>query len=190
MNELELKGGSHLCSAIRVRGADLISEVLARRQLPYTITIIGGEEAWIEAEAIANSSASVILNPARCTPSTWTTQDCKVPGDGRSAAQILLDHGVNVGLSDQTNFARGLIWEAGWQVSLLDRDYSDFEFAKQAAAFVTWNVAKAFGLKTRGTIQVGQLANFVVYSGVPGRLNAKISLVVDGALVETNLEQL
>ena len=161
-------------------------------KLPAPSVIIGGQEAWQVADLIASKNVSVILNPARCTPSTWFTQRCKVSGVKPSSLEILQSAGINVGLSfPEDNFFRGLIWEAGWAIKDLTSSdqFSDFEFAKKAIALVTWNVAKAFGIEHRGLIQVGQPPNFVVYNGVPGTLKAKVSMVIDGELVETNTAQ-
>jgi hypothetical protein len=81
---------------------------------------------------------SVILSPAQCTPSTFFTQNCKTPGTKPSSLSVLLKHGVNVGISVlQDSQARELIWNAGWAVSDLDLDLSDFEFAKLTVSMIT-----------------------------------------------------
>jgi adenine deaminase len=84
---------------------------------------------------------------------------------------------------------RTLIWTAGWAVADLGTELSDFEFAKATIALLTWNIAKAFKMKERGEIKVGQKPNFVVYDGVPGTYRAKVVLVADGDVIEQNTDQ-
>lgn len=162
------------------------------KEFKKRITLFGGAEAHLMAKEIAAANISVIFSPARCTPETWFNQDCRVTSTNPSALHILQSAGVNVGVSfTEDNFARGLIWEAGWQIADLP-DYQsldDFQIAQKSAALTTWNIAKAYGLENVGTIQVGRRPNFVVYDGVPGTLAAEVTLVVDGNLVETNTTQ-
>lgn len=69
---------------------------------------------------------------------------------------------------------------------------SDFERAKEAVALLTWNIAKAYQLeKEIGVISVGRRATFVVFdgNGVPGTLETKVRLVVDGKYSDSNTEQ-
>jgi hypothetical protein len=115
-------------------------------------------------------------------------------GSYPSAVSDLLENKVNVGLStNQDNLLRGLIWEAGWAVSDLALEQSEFERAKQAVGMITWNVATALGISCDrcrpGTISVGQRPNFVVYNRVPGTLGAKVVFVQDGDLVAVNPSQ-
>ena len=178
---------------VRTNGANLIYQ-LTRHGGP--ITILGGSEAHMVPEAF-RSDDSVILSPARCVPSSWTSQDCLLTSQTPTAVDILQKAGVNVGLSvSEDNLVRGLIWEAGWKVadSIDYKNLSNFEIAKRTAALVTWNIAKAYKLKshhlnTTGEIAVGQRPNFVAYDGIPGTLDAKVILVVDGDLMETDTTQ-
>jgi hypothetical protein len=163
------------------------------------IVLQGSSEAHLIAEDLSNyqkqghRNLSVILNPARCTPSGWFNQACLVTGSNPSALYKLQKAGVNVAISvKEDNFVRGLIWEAGWQVADLPgyESFTDFEIAQKTAALITWNVAKAFGIDdVVGTIKVGRKPNFVVYNGVPGTLAAKVTLVVDSDVVESNTAQ-
>ncbi|KAJ2991746.1 hypothetical protein HDV02_003499 [Globomyces sp. JEL0801] len=171
----------------------IMSLVENRPPMNRDIVILGGVESHIYASELGQLNASVILNPARCTPNTWHTQECLVPSTSPSAYYKLKENGVNVGLSVQEdNAIRDLIWEAGWQVADLPNyeELTDFEKAKEAASLVTWNIAKAFKIDDQvGTIEVGRRANFVVYNGLPGTLDAKVQLVVDGDLFESDTDQ-
>ncbi len=79
-----------------------------------SLTIVGGAEAWTIADQLAPLNISVILRPPRCTPGSWATRRCLVPGTFPSAVEILRRAGVNVALANvEDNFIRGLIFEAG-----------------------------------------------------------------------------
>jgi hypothetical protein len=185
----------------QVEAADHIEAILNSLESIEGLHIVlqGSAEAHLIAEELGafqragNRHLSVILNPARCTPSGWFNQGCLVSGTNPSALSILQAADINVAISvEQDNLVRGLIWEAGWQVADLPGydSFSDFEIAQRTAALVTWNAAKAFGIDdVVGTIEVGRKVNFVVYDGVPGTLAAKVILVVDSDIVESNTEQ-
>jgi imidazolonepropionase-like amidohydrolase len=67
---------------------------------------------------------------------------------------------------------------------------TDFEKGKEAISLLTWNIAKAYKLENYvGKIMVGKRANFVVYDGTPGTLEAKVRLVVDGEYLDADTEQ-
>jgi imidazolonepropionase-like amidohydrolase len=158
------------------------------------IIIKGGAESHNVAHEIAEAGASVLLNPTRCVPDSWFNQDCRVTGSSPSTLELLSEAGINVGVtSPDDNLIRGLIWEAGWQVADFTgyETFTDFEIAKKSAALVTWNIAKAYGIEDiAGTIAVGRRATFVAYQGVPGTLSAKVKLVVDGDIIESQTDQI
>ncbi|KAJ3273639.1 hypothetical protein HDV01_004248 [Terramyces sp. JEL0728] len=176
--------------AVDVDGAAQIYALL--HNLPVNV-IIGGAEAHVLAGELFKKNVSVVLSPTRCTPSSWYKQECLVTGSSPTAYSQLLAAGVNVAISGpEDNFIRGLIWEAGWIVADLPNyhELSDFEKAKHAASLLTWNVAKAFKLEGLvGTINTGSPARFVVYDDIPGTLKAKVTLVVDQDIVETDTDQ-
>jgi hypothetical protein len=176
------------CDKLNANAANHILPFVKTRNL----TIIGGAEAHIVADQM-QSKVSIILSPARCTPSDWNKQDCILAATTPTAVDILKAARINVGVSvSEDNMARGLIWEAGWKIadSKDFKNMSVFEFAKNSAALVTWNIAKAYNLQdVAGEIRVGMKPNFVVYDGVPGTLQAKVKLVVDGDLIESKTEQ-
>jgi hypothetical protein len=178
-------------SIVEVNGANHIYSIIGSTEKSAKVVIQGGAEAHVMAKELAQANFGVLLSPARCTPADWFKLQCLTTSTTPSDVEILLRAGVKVGLSvPEDNFLRGLIWEAGWKVSdFSDRPkMNDFEFAKQVVSLVTWNVAEMYGIDA-GTIAVGKRANFVVYDGVPGTLSAKVKLVVDGDLIETETTQ-
>ena len=176
-----------MCEIIYVNAANHIFHFASRN-----ITFIGGAEAHKAIPAL-HEGHSLVLSPARCTPSDWSKQDCILSSVTPTAVDIMQAAGINVGVAvSADNMVRGLIWEAGWKIadSTKYKNMSDFEFAKEVTSLVTWNIAKAFNLeKTVGEIRIGLKPNFVVYDGIPGTLKAHVILVVDGELMETKTEQ-
>lgn len=195
---------SHSDVAVKVRNSDRITELVnGVKMMNGSLTIVGGDEAW---HSFSDSGMdfqdieglSVVLSPARCVPSQWFNRRCILGGVGQSAVARLIEKGINVGVStDQDNFARGLIWEAGWaateyfeSLSITTPVPDEFAVAKFAVSLATWNIAKAFKLTSnRGNIQIGEHANFVVYDGVPGTFDARVLLVVDTDVVESSCSQ-
>ena len=186
------------------------------------LVIVGGAEAWTVADKLQAHNASVLLRPARCTPGSWETRRCLLPnniGQGLDfelstgttspkldevmfpAAHILMKAGVKVGVSfSEDNFARGLIWEAGWVFqdaksaarALKQQGMS----AKEALGMITWNVADMFGIKA-GRLVEGELANVLVYNSDPiegahglGSLHSRLEMIVDGTTVRCHPRQL
>ncbi|KAJ3300401.1 hypothetical protein HK104_000915 [Borealophlyctis nickersoniae] len=144
-------------------------------------TVFGGTEAWVVAQDLASASIPVILAPARCTPGTWETRLCRVPGHPTPSSISILHHaGVKVGLSIRENGnARNLMWEAGW--AFADAIQDGLIEEKDAIGFVTWNVADAFELGNQGVgrIRVGGKAAFLGYDGNPLALGTKIQVLAD-----------
>ena len=171
---------------------DIIPQHRDERQASSVI-FYGASEAHAIASTIAKKGISIILANPRCVPESWYNRDCLVAGSSPSAYQKLKDAGVNVGIATkEDNLIRGLIWEAGWMVSDLQehQKMNQFEFAKEVASLLTWNIAKALQLEDKvGSIRLGMKPNFVVYDGVPGTLSAKVRLVVDGEKIENDTDQ-
>ncbi|KAI8928128.1 hypothetical protein BC831DRAFT_449924 [Entophlyctis helioformis] len=171
--------------AIQIQSAQSIRKLLP--SLDETSILVGASEAWRHAGQL---KSSILLLPARCTPSTWETRECREPSRVPSGYSILKDNNVNVGLGvPEDNFVRGLIWEAGWAVSDRNANLTDFEFAKESVGLVSWNLAEAYGFLPRTEIAVGRPANLVVYDNVPGTLKAHVRAVVDTTTVECQTVQ-
>ncbi|KAI8586364.1 hypothetical protein BDZ88DRAFT_429318 [Geranomyces variabilis] len=178
---------------VHVNEANDIHRVLDLFNPPYTdrvvkLTIAGGAEAHLVADRLAAHNVSVILNPARCMPSTWESRRCILPGQGgASRVGILRDAGVHVALAvAEAGESRDLMWEAGW--ALADaREHREAVNPRgrhapeeaDAVGWVTWDVADALGVADVGRIAVGEPAEFVLYDGSPVDLRAHVLLVAD-----------
>jgi hypothetical protein len=97
---------------VEVQNADDISRIVGLKKLVelkvvdglegngtydgMKMSIVGGAEAWVVAEDLGVNNVDVILRPPRCTPGSWATRQCRVPGTVPSAVDILHDSGVKV----------------------------------------------------------------------------------------------
>ncbi|TPX55745.1 hypothetical protein PhCBS80983_g05069 [Powellomyces hirtus] len=178
------------------------------------LTIAGGAEAHLAAARLHSTNTPVILSPARCTPGTYETRRCILPGQGeKSRIDILREAGVKVALAvELPGDTRDLMWEAGW--ALADSHSSSLSHAQgnnttrkpspptesDAVGWVTWDVADALKEARRqplypqlpddGRITVGRPASFVVYDGSPVVFGTRILLTADREKVTCKPEQL
>jgi len=140
------------------------------------LVIVGGAEAHLIADDLADENVSVILGPAKCIPIEWETRRC-LPGPPlahHTGLDILYKAGVNVGItSKDSSWTRNLIWDAGWNVARGQVK------PKDAIAMVTWNIAKAFNVDI-GKIKLNSSADFVVYDGDFSSLDSRVMLVAGG----------
>ncbi len=176
------------------------------------MTIFGGAEAWKVASKLAAASVNVIITSTRCTPGFWETRDCILPnGIGKGldyinqknvsmtlpAAQILTQNGVKVGLGiGETNFARGLLWEASWiyhdSLQSSNAMKKPSLTVEEALGMVTWNVADVTGSsESVGRLAVGDAARFVAYSTNPivDGFSSKISVITNSDRIVCNPTQ-
>ncbi|KAJ1566219.1 hypothetical protein HK405_010711 [Cladochytrium tenue] len=157
------------------------------------LVLAGATGAWKVAREIAAAGAAVLLQPARCLPTTWTTRACRPPFSSPSAAEILLDAGARpLGVSiAEPNQVRSLRFEAGWLAAEAGKPQ---HYADDAIGAATWAVADAFGLADTGVgrIKEGTGANLLVLNAAPGlalSLSASLQLIGDGPTVSLHPQQ-
>lgn len=156
---------------------------LKKEELPQTrFVILGGAEAHLAANALADADIPVILKPGRCYGKSWQARQCLYgpPLTSDSVLDVLLAHGVRVGLGStdpDDGSARNMIWEAGWNLA------HNANLTQEAAVgLVTWNLAHIFGLQDQvGLIQKGHQADFVAYNGNPFEFGTRVQMVYGGA---------
>ncbi|KAJ1562582.1 hypothetical protein HK405_010403 [Cladochytrium tenue] len=192
---------------------------LAANHPRLRLVVAGAAGAWTLAEPDGGAgplsgNVSVLLQPARCVPSTWDTRACRPPfAPAPTAFQRLLYGGVGVGSGSsgsggshlaisvaEPDQVRSLRLEAGWQAAeppmLADGDDYDHDGASQleaaAVGAVTWEAADALGIDPKlgvGRVLVGTHANLVVLDSRAGAsplsLRAHVRLLGDGRTVVT-----
>jgi len=163
-----------------IHQADVIASILRlQSQFPFQLIIVGGAEAHVIANKLANPSVSVILK-SRVPPDDFDTQR-----SSDSAIKTLVTAGVKVGLAvDDTDNVRNLRWEAGFAVE------AGLSFV-QALAAITSNVADLFGINSDGTGRIFKNfpANFLAYDGNPFTLQSKLQLNAMGSNVACQPKQ-
>ena len=111
------------------------------------------------------------------------------------AAHILKKQGVKVGLGfAEDNFARGLVWEAGWVYATSSSIFQsnnltekDRLVSHEALGMVTWDMAEITGMKgLAGEIRVNEPARYLVYNADPiqgmhqlGGLASHLQMIMD-----------
>lgn len=145
-------------------------EAALKVAVDYRLRLIigGGAEAWMVADRLAAANVPVIVAPLTNIPS-YTQLGARYGNAGRLAAA-----GVRVALTvseDVSHNARNLKQEAGNAVSYgMTWD--------QALRAVTLTPAEIFGLGARyGSLQVGRVANVVVWSGDPFEFSTAVEHV-------------
>lgn len=137
------------------------SDIMASRRIAdaYGIDLVieGGHEAWMRADALAQSGTPVILKPLSNLPTAFDRLGTRFDNAARLAAA-----GVPIVLSTMdTHNARNLRFEAGHAVR--------FGLPREAALeAVTRAPARVLGIaESYGTLAAGKIANVVVWTGDP-----------------------
>jgi len=179
--------------AVHTHNKDIISAVVRIREEirwsrlkrgiagnPMEIIVIGGAEAHMIAKELAIYEVPVILQPVRCQPETWEGKECPAgpPLTKYSGLQKLKKSGVQVAIApNDLSSVRNLAWEAGWGRHRLDSEISE----EDAIGMITWEIGSMFKLDgLAGEIKVGNVADFVAYSGYPLDFKADIMLIAGG----------
>jgi imidazolonepropionase-like amidohydrolase len=157
--------------------ADIRAALRIARDFKVRVVIVGGSEAWRVAADLAKAKVPVVLDPTDNLPRMLEASDVR---DER--ATILAAAGVQVAVSTLGNGlqARTLRQLAGIAVGYgLPWD--------QALAAVTTVPAEMHGLKGRGVVEKGAIADVVVWSGDPLELSSAAEVVIIGGVVQPNV---
>jgi len=164
-----------------VHQSDQIASVLRfQKEIGFRLIILGGAEAHLLADRLAAANASVILSPAKMAPNGFELWEA-VP----NSAPILAQAGVSVALGiEEVGDTRNLIWEASYAYTQ-GLDYN------LALASVTKTPAQMFGLYDSGvgSIQIGQLANFIAFSSDPFSIQSTVQFLAFGEQNQCNPQQ-
>jgi hypothetical protein len=157
---------------------EITAVVRLKKEFGFKLIIVGGAEAHMIANLLAQENISVVLSPARPSPSTFDTWNFV-----SNASAILNKAGVKIALACTASESRNLRWEAGIAVAM-GLPYND------GLASITRNPASMFGITSKvGTIQIGQKANFVIFNGDPINIHSRIQLISLGTFLEFSPSQ-
>lgn len=154
--------------------ADIRAVLRLAAQLKIKVAIVGGSEAWRVAADLAKAKVPVFVDPTANLPALLAASD--VHDD---AAAVLDKAGVSVVISTlgAASGARTLRQLAGNAVS------HGMDWAHALAA-VTTNPAALYGLAKRGTLEKGNAADLVVWSGDPFETSTFAEAVVINGVVQ------
>lgn len=157
--------------------ADIRAALRLAQERNLRLVIAGGTEAWRVAAALGKARVPVVLDPTDNLPDKIDATDVR---DDRAA--ILARAGVPVAISTLGNAAGartirhlagvGVAWGLTWD---------------QGLAAVTTVPASIYGLKDRGTVAAGQVADVVVWSGDPLELTTAAETVIIGGVVQSSV---
>jgi imidazolonepropionase-like amidohydrolase len=157
-----------------VVGADRASDIEALLRVAaeqeLDLVIWGGAEAWMHADALAEAEVGVIVQPFVYGPGSFDQVHAREDNPA-----ILAAAGVPVVISgDDTHNARSLRFVAGNAV----RGGMDHDAAITA---ITATPAALFGMKERGRLVPGAVADLALWTGDPLEISSRlVEVVVDG----------
>lgn len=157
------------------RAADIRAALRLATAQKVRLVIVGGAEAWQVAAELAAAKVPVILDPSANLPSHLDATDVR-----DDAPAVLAAAGVAVAVSTLggNTSARTVRQLAGVAVGNgLPWD--------RALAAVTTVPAAIYGLRDRGTVARGQVADVVVWSGDPLELATAAEVVIIGGAVQS-----
>ena len=153
--------------AVANRRSDIETVLRFGREFRLKVILAGAQEGWEIAEAIARAGVPVLVEPLDNIPSYDAL------GVRYENAAVLARAGVKVALLEtDTHNARNLRQQAGNAVS-----YG--MTWEQALRAVTLSPAEVFGVADRyGALDVGKVANVVVWSGDPFEFSTGVEHVI------------
>lgn len=161
------------------RADDIAAALRLAGDLALRLVVVGGAEAWLVADKLAEARVPVIVSPVRATPDSFETARARDDN-----ATLLHRAGVVVGIATgSTHGARNLRWEAGFAVAAgLPWDV--------AAAAISRTPAMIWGVDRKlGGLATGGRAAFVVFDGDPLSIRSHVRAVADGPWVEVDPKQ-
>lgn len=162
------------------RAADILEVIAFAERNHVKAVISGGSEAWVVAKALARARVPVILNSLYDLPSDFDHLGSRLDNAAR-----LQRAGVLIAFSSgESHNARTVRQLAGNAVA------HDLPWDAALAA-ITANPAEIFGLgATRGRIEKGQVADFVLWDGDPLEVTSAADQVwIAGRAVEMRSRQ-
>ncbi|MBL4803171.1 MAG: amidohydrolase family protein [Emcibacter sp.] len=167
------------------RESDIRQAINLGKDFKVRIVIIGGEEAWRVAPALAAQNIAVIINPYDILPATFDA----IGSRGENPA-ILHKAGVKIGFAVTSifkshNAGTAMRISAGFAVSRgLDKQAALEAMTKNPAEI--WGIAEDYG-----TLEVGKVADIVIWSGDPLEpLTIAEKIFIDGKMIAIKSRQM
>lgn len=153
-----IRGDQPLLVAVE-RASDIVELIKFKAQNPQiNLILVGADEGWMVADALARSGIPVIIDPFDNLPASF-----EALGATGKNAERLIDAGVLVAfahMEDEGHQARLVLQSAGNAVANgVSHD--------DAMASITRIPAEIFGLDDLGTLEAGKLADIVIWDGDP-----------------------
>ncbi|HEY5921676.1 MAG TPA: amidohydrolase family protein [Kofleriaceae bacterium] len=155
--------------------SDIRAALRIAKQFNVRIAIAGGAEAWRVAKELAAARVPVLLDPTANLPSALDASEVS-----DEAATILNKAGVQVAIS-----TLGASWGARTLRQLAGNAVARGLPWDKALASITTVPATLYGLKGRGTLERGAVADVVVWSGDPLELSTAADAVIIAGVVQS-----
>jgi imidazolonepropionase-like amidohydrolase len=152
--------------------SDILAALAIAREFRVRLVIAGGAESWRARKALAEAKVAVILDPTRNLPLDLATLDVR-----DDTASLLAQAGVPVAISTlgTSSAARTIRQLAGVAVS------QGLPWASALASRTTVPAA-IYGVRDRGTVTRGAVADLVLWTGDPLELSTRAELVLIGGV--------
>ncbi|VUG17959.1 DEBR0S2_20340g1_1 [Brettanomyces bruxellensis] len=141
--------------AVHTHNAEIMKHIISmkRNEFPEEkFVVVGGQEAYLIADELAEVHIPVIVAPWRCTAKFWDNRMCSPnePLESKSSLQILQDAGVKFALGQEADpIARRTYWDAGWAARTI-RGYG----LKEASGLISANIEEIFNLPKNNDITI------------------------------------
>lgn len=157
------------------RASDILTVVRLAKEYKLKVVIAGGAEAWRVASDLAQAKIPVLLDPTANLPFSFDSLYIR-----EDAHKILVEAGVPVAISTlgSATDVRQLRQLAGIAVS----QGLSWEDALRA---ITQTPLEIFGIEDRGTVEVGKVADLVLWSGDPLELSSRPVQVFCGGVSQS-----
>ncbi|MFT7520708.1 MAG: imidazolonepropionase-like amidohydrolase, partial [Kiritimatiellia bacterium] len=154
------------------RASDIEAVLRFAEQQKIRVVIRGAAEGWLIAKELAAAQVPVIIDPLVYGPGGFRQTHARPDN-----AALLHKAGVVVVVGGGSSHNARLVRQAAGNAV---REGLDHEAALR---MITQTPAEVFGLKDRGQLQPGAVANVVVWAGDPLELTTSVRYVIIGGTV-------
>lgn len=164
-----------------VEKAIVASKTASSRSKGKTINIalIGGAEAYLLANELAEAKVGVVLAPLNSYRSTWDQRRALVgaPLNNGTAVEKLVAAGVVTAIGLEEDW---LVRDMGLLAGIAAKNSGGVIGEKEALELVGGNIYKMLGLSKESTATAAEKDEFVVFEGSPLEIGARVRAVAGG----------